>query len=95
MRMSTVSCGYFRSCPYTKSPKSRVQTRSALVAYSVGLTGLILVKVLAPGFYARQNIRTPVKVAILTLIATQLIHEGRLDPDVVINKEVAEGRASL
>src|SRR5712691_758546 len=32
-------------------------TRRALIAYSVGLLGLILVKVLAPGFYARQNIR--------------------------------------
>jgi putative peptidoglycan lipid II flippase len=46
-------------------------TRMALVAYSVGLLGLILVKVLAPGFYARQNIKTPVKIAILTLLATQ------------------------
>jgi len=30
------------------------------------LTGLILVKVLAPGFYARQDIRTPVRIAIIT-----------------------------
>jgi putative peptidoglycan lipid II flippase len=51
-----------------------MQTRSALVAYSVGLTGLILVKVLAPGFYARQDIRTPVKIAIFTLAATQLMN---------------------
>lgn len=49
-------------------------TRNALVAYSLGLLGLILVKVLAPGFYARQNIRTPVKIAIFTLIATQLMN---------------------
>ncbi|MBC6962597.1 MAG: lipid II flippase MurJ, partial [Nitrosomonas sp.] len=49
-------------------------TREALIAYSVGLLGLILVKVLAPGFYARQNIKTPVKVAILTLVATQLMN---------------------
>jgi putative peptidoglycan lipid II flippase len=40
----------------------------------VGLIGIILVKVLAPGFYARQNIRTPVKVAIVTLVATQLLN---------------------
>jgi putative peptidoglycan lipid II flippase len=40
------------------------QTRSALVAYAIGLTGLILVKVLAPGFYARQNVRTPVRIAL-------------------------------
>jgi putative peptidoglycan lipid II flippase len=43
------------------------RTRDALVAYSIGLLGLILVKVLAPGFYARQNIRTPVRIALLTL----------------------------
>jgi putative peptidoglycan lipid II flippase len=49
-------------------------TRQALVAYSVGLLGLILVKVLAPGFYARQNIRTPVKVGIFTLLATQVMN---------------------
>jgi len=51
-----------------------LQTRSALVAYSVGLVGLILVKVLAPGFYARQNIRTPVKIALFTLAITQLMN---------------------
>ena len=49
-------------------------TRQALVAYSVGLLGLILVKVLAPGFYARQNIRTPVKIALFTLLATQAMN---------------------
>ena len=51
-----------------------LQTRDALVAYSVGLTGLILVKVLAPGFYARQDIRTPVKIAIFTLLLTQAMN---------------------
>lgn len=51
-----------------------MQTRSALMAYSIGLTGLILVKVLAPGFYARQDIKTPVKIALITLAATQLMN---------------------
>ena len=49
-------------------------TRQALMAYSLGLLGLIMVKILAPGFYARQNIRTPVKIAIVTLFATQLMN---------------------
>ena len=39
--------------------------------FSVGLMGLIVVKVLAPGFYSRQDIKTPVKIAIVTLIMTQ------------------------
>ncbi|GAB1235521.1 murein biosynthesis integral membrane protein MurJ [Ferrigenium sp. UT5] len=51
-----------------------LMSRSALVGYSVGLIGLILVKILAPGFYARQNIRTPVKIGVATLIATQLMN---------------------
>jgi len=50
------------------------QTRDALIAYSIGLVGLILVKVLAPGFYARQNIRTPVKIALISLLATQAMN---------------------
>ena len=49
-------------------------TQQALIAYSVGLLGLILVKILAPGFYARQNIKTPVKIAVFTLVATQLMN---------------------
>ena len=51
-----------------------MMTRKALVAYSAGLLGLILVKVLAPGFYARQDIRTPVKIALITLVSTQLMN---------------------
>lgn len=49
-------------------------TRDALAAYSIGLIGLILVKVLAPGFYARQNIRTPVKIALASLLVTQAMN---------------------
>lgn len=50
-----------------------MMTKVALMAYSLGLLGLILVKVLAPAFYSRQNIKTPVKIAIFTLIVTQLM----------------------
>lgn len=49
-------------------------TRQAVIAYSCGLLGLIMVKVLAPGFYARQNIKTPVKIALFTLTATQVMN---------------------
>jgi putative peptidoglycan lipid II flippase len=51
-----------------------LMTRNALVGYSIGLIGMLLVKVLAPAFYARQDIRTPVKIGIVTLIATQLMN---------------------
>src|SRR5690606_9095594 len=49
-------------------------SRKALIAYSVGWLGLCLVKVLAPGCYAWQNIRAPVRIAVVTLIATQLMN---------------------
>ncbi|WP_034946342.1 murein biosynthesis integral membrane protein MurJ [Erwinia oleae] len=55
-------------------------TQRALVAYSVGLMGLIVVKVLAPGFYSRQNIKTPVKIAIVSLIMTQLMNLAFIGP---------------
>jgi len=55
-------------------------TRQALAAYSIGLTGMILVKILAPGFYARQDIRTPVKIGLLTLAATQLMNLAFIVP---------------
>jgi putative peptidoglycan lipid II flippase len=54
--------------------KSVQMTEQALIAYGVGLIGLILVKILAPGFYAKQDIRTPVKIGIGVLIATQLMN---------------------
>ena len=55
------------------SVEDAMQTRVALLGYSVGLLGLILVKILAPGFYARQNMRTPVKVAFVTLLVAQTL----------------------
>jgi putative peptidoglycan lipid II flippase len=49
-------------------------TARALIAYGVGLIGFILVKILAPAFYAKQDIRTPVKIAIGVLVVTQLLN---------------------
>ncbi|MPN13532.1 Lipid II flippase MurJ [bioreactor metagenome] len=46
----------------------------ALQGYGIGLLGLVAVKVLAPGYYAAQDIRTPVKIAIAVLVITQLLN---------------------
>jgi putative peptidoglycan lipid II flippase len=51
-----------------------IMTQQAVLGYSIGLLGLIAVKVLAPGFYAKQDIRTPVKIAIAVVVATQLMN---------------------
>jgi putative peptidoglycan lipid II flippase len=45
-------------------PADTAATAAALAAYAVGLPAFVLVKVLAPGFYAQRNTATPVKVAI-------------------------------
>ena len=50
------------------------QTVVALRGYGLGLIGLVAIKVLAPGFYARQNIRTPVLIAVAVLLATQAMN---------------------
>jgi putative peptidoglycan lipid II flippase len=51
-------------------------TAYAMQGYAIGLLGLIAVKVLAPGFYAQQDIKTPVKIALATLVLTQLLNLG-------------------
>lgn len=50
------------------------RTALALMGYGVGLMGLVGVKILAPGFYARQDIRTPVRIAVAVLVLTQLMN---------------------
>jgi putative peptidoglycan lipid II flippase len=44
-----------------------LMTAESLIAYSVGMTAIVMVKVLAPGFYARQNTKTPVRIAMLAM----------------------------
>jgi putative peptidoglycan lipid II flippase len=66
-------------------PAEAAATAAALAAYAAGLPAFVLVKVLAPGFYAHRDTRTPVKVAVaavtvnfvLTLVLMRLLaHVG-------------------
>ena len=50
------------------------QTSLALTGYGVGLLGLVAIKVLAPGFYANQDTRTPVRIALAVLVFTQCMN---------------------
>ena len=50
------------------------QTTLALTGYGVGLLGLVAIKVLAPGYYASQDIKTPVKIAVVVLCFTQAMN---------------------
>ncbi len=49
-------------------------TAYSLMAYSFGLFGFLMVKVLLPGFYARQDTRTPFKIAIIALLVNMFFN---------------------
>jgi len=44
-------------------------TAAALAAFAVGLPAYVLIKALIPGFYAREDTKTPVKIAIVAVVA--------------------------
>ncbi|MFC3094720.1 murein biosynthesis integral membrane protein MurJ [Alteromonas sediminis] len=46
----------------------------SLIAYAIGLLGFMLVKVLAPGFFSRQDTRTPVKFGIVCMVANMIFN---------------------
>jgi len=46
----------------------------SLIAYSVGLPAFIAVKVLAPGYYARQDTKTPVKIAVAAMVSNMVLN---------------------
>ena len=46
----------------------------SLMAYSFGLLGFILVKVLVPGYFSRQDTKTPVKIGIIALLANMVLN---------------------
>ncbi len=51
-----------------------LMTSYSLMAYSIGLPGFVLIKVLASGFYARQDTRTPVRIAVIAMIANMVLN---------------------
>ena len=52
----------------------------SLMAYSFGLQAFILIKVLAPGFYARQDTRTPVKIGVIAMAVNMLLNLALIFP---------------
>jgi putative peptidoglycan lipid II flippase len=50
------------------------QITYALMGWGVGLIGIVAIKVLAPGYYANQDTKTPVRIAVAVLVITQLLN---------------------
>ncbi len=46
----------------------------SLVAYAIGLIGLILIKVLSSGFFSRQDTRTPVRIALIAMVCNVVLN---------------------
>jgi putative peptidoglycan lipid II flippase len=46
----------------------------SLKAYAAGLIAFMLIKVLAPGFFARQDMRTPVRIGVIAMIMNMLFN---------------------
>jgi putative peptidoglycan lipid II flippase len=52
----------------------------SLMAYSIGLLGFTLIKVLAPGYFARQDTKTPVRIGIIALLANMVLNVAFVVP---------------
>ncbi|WP_434456887.1 murein biosynthesis integral membrane protein MurJ [Stutzerimonas urumqiensis] len=51
------------------SQEAVIQSARALEAYALGVLAFMLIKVLAPGFFARQDLKTPVRIAVTCMVA--------------------------
>jgi len=67
----------------------------ALMAYALGLPGFMLVKVLAPAFYSRQDTRTPVKVAIRAMLSNMVLNVLFVVPLVLLQVPGAHAGLAL
>lgn len=55
------------------SARDVVMASQSLMAYSAGLLAFMFIKILAPGFYARQDTSTPVKIGVITLVVNMVL----------------------
>ncbi len=61
-----ITRGVFQSGAF--HAEDTIKCAAALAAFSVGVPAYVLIKVLTPGFYARQDTRTPVRIAVLSML---------------------------
>lgn len=71
------------------------QSALALMAYSLGLIGFTGVKILAPGFFARQDTRTPVRIALWAMGVNLLLNLALILPLAHVGLALATSIAAL
>ncbi|MEO6040944.1 MAG: murein biosynthesis integral membrane protein MurJ [Croceibacterium sp.] len=69
-------------------------TAQALATFSIGLPSYILVKVLTPGFYARQDTKTPVRYAVLSMVVNLALNLALIRPLAHMGPPLATAIAS-
>lgn len=70
-------------------------SRSCLMAYSLGILGFMLVKIFASAFYAKQDIKTPVRIAVLTIVANAIFSLAFIKPFSHMGLALATSLAAL
>ena len=56
------------------TPRDMAMATLSLRAYSLGLIAFMLIKVLAPGFFARQDMRTPVRIGVIAMVSNMILN---------------------
>ena len=57
-----------------------IMSAQSLRAYSAGLLAFMLIKVLAPGFFAREDTKTPVKIGVIAMVANMAFNLALIVP---------------
>ncbi|HQQ63295.1 MAG TPA: murein biosynthesis integral membrane protein MurJ [Pseudomonadales bacterium] len=64
----------------------------AMRAYGVGLVGFMMIKILAPGFYSRQDVKTPVRIAVISVVVAQVMNVSFM---ILFHKTIGMGHLGL
>lgn len=57
----------------------------SLMAFAFGLPGFMLIKVLAPAYYSRKDVRTPVRIAVIAMFTNMLLNISLAVPMVMLD----------
>jgi putative peptidoglycan lipid II flippase len=67
----------------------------SLMAYMLGLPALVAIKILAPGYYARQDTRTPVKIGIIAMLCNMVLNLLFVVPLVIYDYQAPHAGLAL
>ena len=75
--------------------QSAVGSAAALTAYAIGLPAFVIVKVLVPGFFARGDTATPVKIGLITLVLNFSLNLLLMNPLQQVGPALATSIAAI